>query len=367
MDESRGDRLRRVAFQLLTSCNPGARRRLSREKISAAEFFELSRTSLARIGFTTEEIARILKEGSAAGEAEMATAKRNGFSLLFLGEPGYPGALAEIYDPPDVLYLAGRPDLLEGDKLAVVGARHCSVYGRMAAHRLLPAVCRAGLTIVSGMAYGIDSLAHDIALCEGAPTIGVNAGGLQHLYPPGNRGLFCRLRERGLILSEFPLETTPRPYLFPVRNRIIAGLSRAVLVIEAARQSGSLITARLGVENDRDVLAVPGPIDSPLSEGTHYLIQQGAKAVVSPADILDEFGLAMPLKTASPAVDLAPREQRVLDLLGENEVKSVDCFVETLELTTPEVIALLMGMVLKNVLQEDGGGFRRSGSWTEKR
>ncbi len=361
MADAGGDRLQRIAFHLLTFHNPGARRRLFAAGVSPAGFFSLPGARLERFGFSSSEVQRVRKMGPGAGEAESEEARRHGFSLLFRGDPGYPPRLAEIYDPPDVLYVAGRAELMAGDKLAVVGSRRCSAYGRMAAERLLPDVSRAGLTIVSGMAYGIDALAHEIALREGGPTVGVNAGGLLHLYPPGNRSLTGRLAERGAVVTEFPLQVVPRPHLFPVRNRIIAGLARAVLVVEAARASGSLITARLAVECDRDVLAVPGRIDSPLSEGTHTLLQQGAKPVIRAADILEEFGLQPAPSPAPAATGLEPAERHVLDLLGENGVKSVDYFVEALERSTPEVITLLMGMVLKNVLQEEGGGYRRAG------
>lgn len=152
---------------------------------------------------------------------------------------------------------------------------------------------------------------------------------------------------------------TPRPFLFPVRNRVISGVSRAVLVVEAAMRSGSLITARLALDQNREVLVIPGNIDSLLSQGTNALLQQGAKAVTAAADILEEFGLAAPASERF-LVNLSAKEKKLLDLCGENEVKDIDFLVEKLELSTAETISLLMGLVLKNLVVEEAGGYRRT-------
>jgi DNA processing protein len=201
-------------------------------------------------------------------------------------------------------------------------------------------------------------MAHRLAIRENAGTIGINAGGLLHLYPPGNMALIKKIIDHGGIISEFPLEVIPRPFLFPIRNRIIAGISRAVLVVEAALRSGSLITARLALEQNRDVMAVPGNIDSPLSQGTNYLLQQGAKLISSAADLLLEFGLSCPARHKIEAA-LSFKEKKILDLCGENDVKGIDFLVEALDLSTAEIISLLMGLVLKNLLIEEADGYRR--------
>jgi DNA processing protein len=164
--------------------------------------------------------------------------------------------------------------------------------------------------------------------------------------------------ERGGIISEFPLDVTPRPFLFPIRNRIISGISRAVLVVEAAMRSGSLITARLAIDQNRDVLAVPGNIDSVLSQGTNHLLQQGAKLAICAADLLEEFGLEAASRVRTEA-SLSAKEKRILDLCGENEVQHIDFLVEKLELSPAEVISLMMGLVLKNLIVEEAGGYRR--------
>jgi len=314
---------------------------------------------MRKLGFTEAECGQNLRGFREAGEREAELMKRHHIGILFREEKEFPALLREITDPPDFLYYLGRLDCLQGPPLAVVGSRKASRYGQSVTRRLLPALCRSGLVIVSGMAYGIDSVAHQCALETGTMTIGVNPGGLLHLYPRGNQRLIGAIRETGLIVSEFPLEVIPRPHLFPIRNRIISGLARGVLVIEASLRSGSLITARLAVEQNRDVMAVPGNIDSLLSPGVHYLIQQGAKLVQSPDDVLEEFGIKPAARPRIPP-DCSPLERKVLDLLGENEVKDMDYMVESLNLSTSEVISVMMGLILKNLVSEDAGGYRRS-------
>ncbi|MCU0237077.1 MAG: DNA-processing protein DprA [Acidobacteria bacterium] len=352
------EQLKRISFHLLTFKNPRARQHVLRNHVKIEDFFLLEPRQLQVSGLFPEEIKAVRERNWSEAEREAGRLDENGIRIVFRGDQDYPPLLDEIYDPPDLIYVRGDPSLLRREKLAVVGSRRGSAYGQSALNRVLPDCCRAGLVIVSGMAFGIDSMAHRLALRENGGTIGVNAGGLLHLNPPGNSALLRRIVERGAIISEFPLDVTPRPFLFPVRNRIISGISRAVLVVEAAMRSGSLITARLALDQDRDVLAVPGNIDSSLSQGTNFLLQQGAKLVTAAADILEEFGLAAPAHERATA-DLGPKEKKILDLCGENEVKDIDFLVEKLDLSTAEAISLLMGLVLKNLIIEDAGGYRR--------
>ncbi len=353
------EQLKRISFHLLTFKNPKARQHVLRHHVEISDFFRLEQRQLEVTGLFPEEIKAVRERNWAAAERETARLKKNGIEIVFNGGEDYPPLLAEIYDPPDLLYVMGDRKLLAKEKLAVVGSRRGGAYGQAALNRVLPPCCRAGMVIVSGMAFGIDSMAHRLALRENGGTIGVNPGGLLHLSPPGNSALIRRIVERGAVISEFPLDVTPRPFLFPVRNRIISGISRAVLVVEAAMRSGSLITARLALDQDREVLAVPGNIDSPLSQGTNYLLQQGAKPVTAAADILEEFGLAAPAIERSLAT-LSAKEKKLLDLCGENEVKDIDFLVEKLELSAAEAISLLMGLVLKNLIVEEAGGYRRT-------
>lgn len=352
------EQLKRISFHLLTFKNPRARQHVLRNHVKIADFFRLEPRQLELTGLFPDEIRRVRERNWAEAERETARLAANGIEIVFSGEEDFPPLLDEIYDPPDLLYVKGDRKLLRREKLAVVGSRRGSAYGQSALNRLLPECCRAGLVIVSGMAFGIDSMAHRLALRENGGTVGVNAGGLLHMNPPGNSALIGKIVERGVVISEFPLDVTPRPFLFPVRNRIIAGISRAVLVVEAAMRSGSLITARLALEQNRDVLAVPGNIDSLLSRGTNSLIQQGARPALAAADLLEEFGLAAPAYERATAA-LGPKEKKILDLCGENEVKDIDFLVEKLDLSTAEAISLTMGLVLKNLIVEDAGGYRR--------
>ena len=329
MAEFSVEQLKKISFLLLTFENPKAKRILDKNGIGWELFFQLDRAQLLKAGFSAGEIDRIRHDPLLPAEVEIGKLKKSRFEIIFRTDADYPPLLGEIYQPPEFLYVVGNRGILKKRMLAVVGSRRASAYGYSSLNRILPDVCRAGLTVVSGMAYGIDSMAHQIALSEKSGTVGVNAGGLLHLYPEGNRSMIRKIIEEGAVITEFPLDTVARPFLFPIRNRIIAGVSKAVLVAEATLRSGSLITAKLALEQDRDILAVPGSIDSGLSSGTNYLIQQGAKLVSSPQDILEEFGIRLPSKRFVPPA-VSPNEKKILDLMGENAVKGIDCLVETL-------------------------------------
>lgn len=360
--ENTGDikyKLRRIAFQLITARNQKARRGLLKKSITPDQLPRLDSPELKLFGFQGEEITIIKDRYLEVAEEEVEKARRMGIAIIFSETDFYPPLLSEIHDPPDFIYVLGDKTLLRGDKLAVVGSRKASAYGWNCLNRLLPEVCHHGLTIVSGMAYGIDSMAHKVALQVNGKTMGVNAGGLLHLYPPGNRGLIDKIIEKGCVISELALDISPRPFYFPIRNRIIAGISRAILVVEAAMKSGSLITARLGLEQNRDILAVPGNIDSPLSKGTNYLIQQGARLAAGAHDILEELGIDADSESKTAAADFSKKELLILDLMPGSEIKSVDFFVEKLDYSVSETISLLMGLILKNVIREEAGGYKR--------
>jgi DNA processing protein len=209
--------------------------------------------------------------------------------LLTLADAGYPAALLEIADPPLLLYVKGRRELLAAPSLAVVGSRNATTQGVVNAEKFSEVLSQAGLTIVSGMALGIDTAAHQGGLRGAGSTIAVIGTGADIVYPARNRGLAHRIAEQGCIVSEYALGMPAIASNFPRRNRIISGLARGVLVIEAAAQSGSLITARMAAEQGREVFAIPGSIHSPLSKGCHLLIKQGAKLVESALDVLEEL------------------------------------------------------------------------------
>ena len=249
-------------------------------------------------------------------------------SVITLGDPLYPAALLNTADPPLLLYAQGRLELLHAECVSVVGSRNPTRQGTDNARAFSAHLSRAGLTVVSGLALGIDSAAHEGGLDGPASTVAVVGTGLDRVYPRRNLALAHRIAQTGLILSEYSLGTPPLPPNFPIRNRIIAGLTRGTLVVEAALQSGSLITARLASEAGRDVFAIPGSIHSPQSRGCHALIKQGAKLVDSAQDILEE--LRMPGMAASASTTDAPvptgKEDPLLAAMGFEPV-SLDALV----------------------------------------
>ena len=232
---------------------------------------------------------------------------QEGHSLMTLADADYPSYLREIADPPPLLYCLGRRELLNRSCLGIVGSRNATPQGILDAEAFAAALSNAGLTIVSGMALGIDAAAHRGGLLGLGSSIAVVGTGLDRIYPARNKTLAHELAANGLIVSEFALGTPPIAGHFPKRNRIISGLSRGVLVVEAAPDSGSLITARIAAEQGRDVFAIPGSIHSPLSRGCHALIKQGAKLVESAQDVLEEMAWAIttpPLSLSPPEPDL---------------------------------------------------------------
>jgi len=226
-----------------------------------------------------------------------------GHGVLALGQPGYPDLLAHIPDPPLLLYINGRAELLAGPALAIVGSRNASTQGKANALGFAEALSGAGLTIVSGLALGVDAAAHEGALTGPGSTVAVIGTGPDLVYPARNRALFERIARDGCIVSEYPVGTPPLPSNFPKRNRIISGLAAGVLVVEAAAQSGSLITARQAAEQGREVFAIPGSIHAALSKGCHLLIREGAKLVDGAADVLEAmaFSPLAAMRAAPPA------------------------------------------------------------------
>ena len=244
-----------------------------------------------------------------------------GHRVIALADPEYPAMLREISDPPPVLYATGRVELLNRRSFSIVGSRNASLQGARDAESFAHALSEAGLCVVSGMALGIDAAAHRGGLRGVGSSIAVIGTGADRIYPPRNRDLAHELAERGVIVSEFPLGTSPRPENFPRRNRLISGLSKGVLVVEAALESGSLITARFAAEQGRDVFAIPGSIHSPMSKGCHRLIKEGAKLVDGVGDIFEELGLYGAPDTRT--IVLSDSGDGILDAMGASPV-SID-------------------------------------------
>lgn len=290
--------------------------------------------------------------------------------LLTLADPGYPPLLREIPDPPPVLFIHGDPSLLSLPQLAIVGSRNPSPTGAETAAQFATYLASSGLVITSGLALGIDAAAHEGALAAKAPTIAVAGTGLDRVYPARHRALAHAIAKGGALVSEFPIGTPPLPQNFPRRNRLISGLSLGILVVEAALQSGSLITARLGAEQGREVFAIPGSIHNPLARGCHRLIREGAKLVETAQDIWEELG---PL--VGSMADLQPQEkhkkieessrdpeyQILLDCLGYDPLP-IDILVERCGLTAEAVSSMLLMLELQGrITALPGGRYLRCG------
>ncbi len=297
-----------------------------------------------------DEVARALDWTSQAGNR-----------ILTLADAEYPQTLLNTADPPVLLYVKGEAELLKRPAIAVVGSRSASKQGEIDAEAFAAALAGAGLTVISGLALGIDAAAHRGALKGIGSTVAVIGTGADRIYPAGNEGLAREIAGRGAIVSEFPLGTPPLAANFPRRNRLIAGLSRGCLVVEAAERSGSLITARLAAECGLDVFALPGSIHSPLSKGCHKLIKQGAKLVESAQDILEELRWEAVVAPAA-AVNRQPDDRaaiRLLDNLGYNPC-DLDTLTSRSGLTTEQVLALLLPLELDGyVTQLPGGRYQR--------
>lgn len=300
----------------------------------------------------------------AEAEAEIAAATKRGAKLITAGEPSYPAILAAVSDAPPILYLLGRGELLLQRCVAVVGARNASGNGIRFARQLANELGSAGLTIVSGLARGIDTAAHQGALTTG--TIAVMAGGVDVIYPPENDRLHAEIADRGAIVSEMPPGLEPQARHFPRRNRIVSGLSLGVVVVEASPKSGSLITARLAGEQGREVFAVPGSPFDPRARGTNNLIREGATLTEGAADVLAVLcGMPVPPApespggTAAPAVladeaSLLTARQLVIEKLGPAPVP-VDEIIRQCQLPAALVLTILLELELAGRLTRHAG------------
>lgn len=291
-------------------------------------------------------------------ERELKQIEQLGVALVCFGDPGYPPLLANIYQAPMVLYVKGDPGLLNKAGLAVVGSRAATSYGLKIARDLSGQLAAKGLVIVSGLALGIDTAAHTGALAVGGKTVAVLGCGLDVPYPKSNEGLAGRIGADGALVSEYRLGTLPEPFRFPARNRIISGLARGVLVVEAAQRSGSLITARLALDEGREVFAIPGRVDSVKSAGTHRLLQEGAKLVGGIDDILDELGWqtashgkGLPsVQQAPSALTLGPEERQVLALLDVYP-KHIDSIITQARLGAAKVNEVLLLLEMHGMIE----------------
>ncbi len=307
--------------------------------------------------FVKPDIASAIRKGAdeKALSAAMTWLEDHDNHVFTLGDPDYPKALLNIPDPPLLLYVKGKPGLLNATSLAIVGSRNATPQGISNAEAFSQALSNAGLCIISGMAHGIDAAAHRGALKGRGGSIAVVGTGLDKIYPAANRDLAHQLAKEGALVSEFPLGTPPIGSNFPRRNRLISGMSVGCLVVEASQQSGSLITARQALEQGREVFAIPGSIHSPQSRGCHRLIKQGAKLVETAEDILEELGAQIP---QDPSTSSA-QSGGLLDAIGFDPV-GMDALCQRTGLTVSRLSAMLLTLELEGkIARLPGGLFQR--------
>lgn len=295
-------------------------------------------------------------------QAEIERCRQNGIRVLSLQDQAYPSHLAQIEDPPSVLYTQGTFTPQDTLAIAVVGTRHASHYGRKQAQKLAGGLARAGVTVVSGLARGIDTVAHQAAIEVGGRTIAVLGSGLLDIYPADNKKLALEVIQHGVLMSEFATQAKPARGSFPRRNRVVTGLSQGVVVIEAGDRSGALISARHAMEQGREVFAVPGPVDSRVSRGCHRLIRDGAKLVESVDDILEELGpMFQPSQDAEghevhrPAeLQLNEIERSVLRAIG-NQPTTIDEVMQTTGLPIHRLLSTISVLEMRRLVRRLSG------------
>jgi DNA processing protein len=280
-----------------------------------------------------------------------------GWAVLFPDQSEYPIQLLTISDYPPILFRIGEPAADENKMIAVVGTRHPTEKGRLFTFKLASALAQAGITVVSGMAEGIDSAAHKGALDGGGKTVAVWGSSLDHVYPSSNRGLAEKIKTSGAVYSEYFPDTRPDPVYFPERNRIISGLAEGVVVVEAGKKSGALITARLALEQSRELFAVPGSPDAPMSAGTNDLIKNGAKLLTSADDIFEELprlkGEVL-AKRITQLPDMTDVEKKIVHAFASGPLQ-IDQLSRTIELPVTELMEFLLALELKGVVRELSG------------
>jgi len=354
---------------LAMTMTPGIAARLSarllREFRSPEGVFRGSLTGLEACNVPAPAAQAIFKKQTFwRAEKEVAAIRRIGCKLVNWKEPEYPQNLLQIYDPPVMLYVHGDASILNSPSLSIVGTRRPTLYGSQMAERMGRDLASRGLTIVSGLARGIDAIGHTGATAVGGKAIGVIGTGIDVWYPKENKKLYEKVLERGAIVSELPTGSHPAPENFPVRNRIIAGMPLGVVIVEGKQYSGSPITARLAMEFGREVFGVPGNATQPSSFAPNQLIKQGAKLVTGWEDVVEELPTEIraelfPVESPGAgereslfAEALAPEQKKLYDLLSTDQTLHVDAIVETSGMTSSAVLSALCEMELKGIIRQ---------------
>jgi len=338
---------------------------------SLSQIRELPKTRLLAAGVSEAQAAILLRPAGKAGlsrrlREELAWAEAPGKAIIDFESTRYPPLLREIATPPPVLYVEGPPEYLTEPGIAMVGSRRGSAYGRRHAQWLAHELSAAGLTVCSGMALGVDTAAHEGALAGGGRTVAVMGAGVDICYPARNRELRGKILAQGALVSEFPLASPPARDHFPRRNRIISGLCAGTVVVEAGLKSGSLVTAKFALQQNREVFALPGPISSPHSRGCHQLIRQGAKLVETPDDVLQELEGILPLDRFRPKMAQAAAGNPALDPADASliaQLEETGSLPENLAsqtgLSQQELAVKLLQLELAGLVAHQGGRYFR--------
>lgn len=305
--------------------------------------------------FTDKDLLKLENSKKIDLEFELNLLEKNNIKLLFINDERYPESLRNIAQPPIFLFCKGNLDLLKGFNIGVVGTRRSTGYGRGVCEKLVEGLVEVGITTVSGLALGIDTVCHKKTLELNGQTIAIVGSGLDRVYPSENRELWKEISEKGLLISEFPLGTEPFPYNFPQRNRIIVGLSRGIVVVESKEKGGSLITADFALEENRDVFVVPGEIFSPFSAGCNNLIKNSSgKLIMGIEDILIEYGIEPNQKNKIAEINLDKNEMKIYEII--NGAKTLDEIMQETGFKTSEALVILMELEMKKMIESVGGG-----------
>jgi len=325
-----------------------------------ANVFRMSRQTLAQFGLTSKSIDSIRNPDWLAVNRDIEWLNQSSHQILNISDDHYPALLKEISAPPPVLFTNGDDSVLSLPKIAIVGSRNPSSSGAKTAYQFSATLSTCGLCITSGLALGIDAAAHRGAIEGGGKTIAVTGTGLDRVYPAKHHDLAKDISENGLLLSEFSLGSSPKAGHFPQRNRIISGLSMGVLVVEAAIKSGSLITAKLALEQGREVFAIPGSIHNPLARGCNYLIKEGAKLVETAEDVLEELLQLSSIDSQSSCrslddVELDQKQKKILNFVAYSPT-SIDTLVRETDESPETIASILLFLELQGYVEMVAGG-----------
>lgn len=353
-----------VAFSCILEIGPIKFSQLIAAFGSAQSAWKAPDSQFSQFGWGPETLPKILEQRRKTDvESEFKKCQKLGVTLLTPSHSNYPKLLKEIYDPPFLLYVLGELKPQDELSLTVVGSRRMSRYGEQAVESLVPELTAAGLTIVSGLAFGVDFKATQTAFEAGGRTISVLGSGVDLVTPYSNEPLARKILAtgRGAVVSEFPLGVSPQPFYFPRRDRLLSGLSLGTLVVEAAEKSGSLITPKYALEQGREVFAVPGSIFSLVSRGTNNLIKAGAQPVSQASEILSELGVSKKALQVAAAESLPadPMEKKIIKILEGSSEIYVDEIIRQSQLTAAETGSALTLMELKGMVKNIGGGYYR--------